>query len=191
MESALIVSKAGKGSAFFTELLHAASVNYIITLSSCGEARRFLLERNFDLIIVNEPLSDESGENFSRYIASQGISQVILVVGSEYVDAVSTTCEKEGILVIAKPINKSIFWSAISLAKSAQNHIKRLQFDTAHLTQQIESIRLVSRAKWILMSYMKMNEQEAHRYIEKQAMDTRLTKRIIAEGILRAYDNEN
>ncbi len=53
----------------------------------------------------------------------------------------------------------------------------------------MEDVRLVGRAKCILMTHMHMREPEAHRYIEKQAMDRRTTRRAIAEGILKTYEN--
>jgi len=189
MESALIVSGRDKSASFFTEMLNAASVGQIAALASGGEARRLLLERDFDLVIVNAPLRDESGEGLSRYIVSRSASQVILAVKSEHFDAASAVGEDDGVLVISKPVNRAVFCSALALAKSARGRIKRLQEENARLRRKIEDIRIVDRAKWILISYLKMSEQEAHRYIEKQAMDMRSTKRTIAEGILKTYDN--
>ena len=189
MESALIVTSSEKGVAYFTELLHAASISQIVARPSCGEARRLLLERDFDLVITNAPLRDESGESLSRTIASRGISQVILVVASEYFDAVSAICEDDGVLTISKPINRAVFWSALRLARAAQNRLSRVQSENSKLKQKIEDIRIVDRAKCILISYLNMSEQEAHRYIEKQAMDMRMPKRVIAEGILKTYEN--
>ena len=51
----------------------------------------------------------------------------------------------------------------------------------------MEDIRVVNKAKWFLIEQLKMTEQEAHRYIEKQAMDRCVTKRVIAENILPTY----
>lgn len=51
----------------------------------------------------------------------------------------------------------------------------------------MEYIRVVNKAKWFLIEQLKMTEQEAHRYIEKQAMDRCVTKRVIAENILSTY----
>ena len=189
MESALIVSNTEKSSALFSEILDMASIKQITTLYSCGEARRLILERDFDLVIVNAPLRDESGESLSRYIASKGTSQVILVVKNEYFDAVSAVCEDDGVLTISKPVSRAIFWSALTLAKSAQSRIKKIQLENAELKQKIEDIRIVDRAKLILISYMNMSEKEAHRYIEKQAMDLRTAKRAVAEGILKTYES--
>ena len=189
MENVMIVSGSEKGMAFFTEILKSASVNQVTVIGSCGEARRLLLNQDYDLVIINAPLRDESGENLSRYIASKGISQVILVVKSEFHEAVSSVCEGDGVLTVAKPVNKVVFWSALSLARSARNSVKRFQAENAKLKQKIEDIRIVDRAKCILISFMNMSEKEAHRYIEKQAMDMRATKREVAEGILKTYES--
>ena len=189
MECALIVSSTEKGSEFFSELLNEAGIHQITAIGTAGEARRHLLEKDYDLIIINAPLRDESGEALSRHIASKGISQVMLVVKSEYYDAVSAVCEDDGVMTIAKPINRAVFWSALKLAKSSQSRLKRAQDENTKLKQKIEDIRIVDRAKCILISYMNMSEKEAHRYIEKQAMDMRSSKRTIAEGILKTYEN--
>jgi AmiR/NasT family two-component response regulator len=189
MDSALIVTTSEKSLVFFTEMLSSASFTHIATLQSCGEARRLLLERDFDLVVINAPLRDESGESLSRHIASKGISQVILVVKSEYFDEVSAHTEEDGVLTIAKPINKALFWSALKLAKSAGSKLKLMQAENSKLKQKIEDIRIIDRAKCILISYLSMSEQEAHRYMEKQAMDLRITRRMVAEGILKMYEN--
>ncbi len=188
-ESVLIVSNTEKSIAFFTEVLHSFSVNRIVTVPFCSEARRMLLEQDFDLVVINAPLQDESGESLSRHIATKGISQVILVVKSEYYDEVSDVVEDYGVITIAKPINRNLFWSSLKLAKAAHNKLKLMQTENAKLIQKIEDIRIVDRAKCILISYLNMSESEAHKYIERQAMDTRTAKRTVAEGILKTYES--
>ena len=51
----------------------------------------------------------------------------------------------------------------------------------------MDEIHLVNRAKWILISELKMTEPDAHRYIEKQAMDRCVSKKTIAEDIIKTY----
>ena len=189
MESALIVSNTDKSTAFFTEMLTAASVGHIAAAQSCAQSRRLLLERDFDLVIVNAPLRDESGESLSRHIASREDSQVILIVKSEFFDAVSSICEEDGVLTVSKPVNRSVLWSALRLAISAQSKLKRIKAENSQLKRKIEDIRVVDRAKCLLISHLNISEQEAHRYIEKQAMDVRSTRRVVAEGILKTYGN--
>ena len=189
MESALIASHSDKSIVFFTEMLDEAAFDQIVTTRSCGELRRVLLERDFDLVIINAPLSDESGEGLARYITSKGVSQVILIVRSDHFDDISAVCEDDGVMVIARPISRAAFWSALKLAKATQSRLKRMQTENSRLKQKIEDIRIVDRAKYILISHLTMSEQEAHRYIEKQAMDRRTSKRLIAEGIIKTYEN--
>jgi len=189
VESALIVSRSEKGAEYFTKLLHEAGVQQIAALRSGGEARRRLCERDFDLVIINSLLRDESGEKLSCDIASRGTTQVILVVKSEYHDAVSALCECAGVLTIAKPISKPTLWSALMFAKSAHNRIRRMQTENVQLQQKIDDIRIINRAKCMLVSQLSMSEEQAHRYIEKQAMDSRTAKREIAEGIIKLYEN--
>jgi len=188
MESALIVSSTEGSISYFAEMLNDISCEQIVVQRSCGEARRTLLMRDFDVVIINAPLRDESGENLSRHIAAKGISQVILVVKSEYFEAVSAVCEDDGVLTIAKPMNKNLFWSTLKLAQASQRRFMRVQSENNKLKQKIEDIRIIDRAKCTLISYLNMSEQEAHKYIEKQAMDMRQTRREIAEGILRTYE---
>jgi response regulator NasT len=51
----------------------------------------------------------------------------------------------------------------------------------------MEEIRLVNRAKWLLIENLKMTESDAHHYIEKQAMDRCCSKKEIALGIIKTY----
>ena len=165
---------------FFTEVLSQNSYGEIVTVTNGGEARRLLVERDFDLCIINAPLIDEFGDEFAKDIVSNGIGQVILVVRTDIYDEVST---------IAKPMNRTIFWSALKIANATYNKMCRLKKENNKLLQKIEDIRMIDRAKCILIQYLNMTEAEAHRYIEKQAMDMRSTRKVVAEGILRTYEN--
>ena len=189
MESALIVSGTDKGVTYYTVLLNAASVGQISALSSCSEARKILSERDFDLVVIDAPLRDESGIEFAQALSSKGVSQVMLIVKNEHFDAASALCEEYGVLTVSKPVNKALFWSALKLAGAARNRLKRLEDENNRLRQKIEDIRIIDRAKCLLISYHNMNERDAHRYIEKQAMNMRTTRRAIAEVILRTSEN--
>lgn len=189
MESALIVSGTEGSVDFFGEMLQEVSCSQIVTSVTGREARQRILERDFDLVIIYAPLPDETGESLSRQIAAAGMSQVILVVRSRYYDAISAVTEEYGVLTISRPLNRNVFWTALKMAGAAQNRLKAMHEENNRLMQKIEDIRMVDRAKCILISYLNMSEQSAHRYIEKQAMDRRISKRAVAEGILRTYEN--
>ena len=63
-----------------------------------------------------------------------------------------------------------------------------IKTETAGLHHKIEEIRLIDRAKCVLIQYLGLTEPQAHRYIEKQAMDRRVSRREVAAGILAAYE---
>ncbi len=109
MDSILIVSSSKKGMSFFTEVLSQNSYGEIVTVTNGGEARRLLVERDFDLCIINAPLIDEFGDEFAKDIVSNGIGQVILVVRTDIYDEVSEKVEELGVITIAKPMNRTIF----------------------------------------------------------------------------------
>jgi len=189
MDRALIISYSAKSIEYLTRILQEASVSDIASVSHAGEARRILIDKDFDLCIVNASLPDEFGINLARDIAVKSGSQVILIVKSELYDEVSNKVEEYGVITVEKPINKILLWNALKLASAANRRIKRLREENQKLIRQIEDIRIVDRAKCILISHLSMTEPEAHRYIEKQAMDSRLPKRKVAEEILKIYEN--
>ena len=189
MDSILIVSSSKKATDFFTEILAQNFYGEIVTVTNCGKGRRLLIERDFDLCIINAPLIDEFGDEFASELVSMGIGQTILVVKADIYDEVSAKVEELGVITIAKPLNRSLFWSTLKVATAVFKNIQRLRKENNKLLQRIEDIRMIDRAKCILIQYLNMTEAEAHRYIEKQAMDMRTTKRIVAEGVLRIYEN--
>ena len=119
----------------------------------------------------------------------KGIGGVIFIVKTDYFDEVCQKVEDYGVITVSKPLNRSILWNAIKLASAAHNKMQIMQSENEKLLHKIEDIRIVARAKCLLISYLSMSEEEAHRYIEKQARDMRITKRAVADKILKTYDN--
>jgi response regulator NasT len=113
---------------------------------------------------------------------------VLLLVGAQYFEEMSAHVEDAGVITLSKPLHKELFWNALKLARAAYIKMQNLQSENTKLVRRIEDIRIVDRAKCMLISYLNMTEAQAHKYIEKQAMDTRMTKRAVAEDILKTYE---
>lgn len=188
MDSVLICSSTDKGRDFLAEFLRAHDFSEITTVESGGAARSLLNQKDFDLVVINAPLRDESGEELSLRVTEISMAGVILIIKSEIADEVSDKVEDYGIFVLPKPLSRSMFFQALKLVAAARRRILGLQHENAQLKKKIEDIRLVDRAKCILMQYLNLTEPQAHRYIEKQAMDRRISKREVAEGILNTYE---
>jgi len=155
MESALIISSSKKMAESLAELLAQASVINITTISNGGEARRMLIEKDYDLYIVNTPLPDEFGESLALNIAAKGISVVILIVKAELYDEISERVEDYGVITVAKPISKSLFWNVLKLAIATHKKIKTFHDENAKLVQKMEDIRIIDKAKCILFHFFR------------------------------------
>ena len=92
-----------------------------------------------------------------------------------------------GVFMLAKPLSRQLMETALDWMESARERLRRLEKKTISVEEKMEEIRVVNRAKWILISELKMDEPQAHRYIEKQAMDRCLSRKEIAEEIIRTY----
>ena len=91
-------------------------------------------------------------------------------------------------LTLPKPITRQGITTAIRLLTAMRGKVLRLDRKNQALQEKMMDIRTVNRAKWLLIQQLRMTEDEAHYYIEKQAMDTRLSRREVAENIIRTYD---
>ncbi|WP_242956564.1 ANTAR domain-containing response regulator [Tyzzerella sp. An114] len=188
--SALIVSGTEKGSNLIEDLMRNTSgISDFFYTRNGSEARRMLIENSYDIIIINTPLADEFGHDLALYASTNTVSGLILIVKSEIYEEVCDRVEDYGILVLSKPLSRQTFYSAVKLVSATQKRLLILEKENMKLQKKIEEIRLVDRAKCVLIQYLNMTEAEAHRYIEKQAMDMRKTKKTIAENILNTYDS--
>ena len=188
MDNVLVVSSSQKASAFFTDLLQTYHPSQILTVENGGQARRILLDSMFDVVIINTPLSDEFGRELSQNIAETTAAGVLLVVGAEYADEVSEKVEDFGVFVLPKPMNRQLFFQSIKLLEASRRRMLGLKRENDKLHNKIEEIKLVDRAKCVLIECQGLTESQAHRQIEKQAMDDRMTRREVAEYILNQYD---
>ena len=67
--------------------------------------------------------------------------------------------------------------------------MRSIRRENLMLHKKLDDIKIINRAKAILMQYLSMTEQQAHRYLEKQAMDLRITRVEVAKNLLSTYDS--
>ena len=169
------------------ELLPPDSYEPPLRAGSAGEAKRMLLETDVDLVILNAPLRDEFGTQLALNLAQDNLC-VLMLVPAESFDAVCYKVEDEGILTLSKPVSRNGLLGAIKLLTAMRGKLRKLDRQNQALQEKMQDIRTVNRAKWLLIEIKRMTENEAHYYIEKQAMDMRLSRREVAENIIRTYD---
>ena len=99
-----------------------------------------------------------------------------------------TPMSEQGVLLVCKPFSNTLFLQAIHMAAASNHRLQVLRQENARMQEKLQQVRLVSRAKCCLIAERGMSEAEAHRYIEKNAMDTRRDRAEIAQEILDSYD---
>jgi response regulator NasT len=181
--SVLVVTKDSKISAMIGAML-AAPLFETQLVSDFNEARRFASERVYNIILAD--YSEGEGADFDRDI-SESLSTILLLTPQHLFEEVSYRVEGYGIITVSTPFDQFYFYSSIKTAIAVQYKVQILSSQTTKLKVKMEEIRLVNRAKMLLMQNLKMTEQEAHRYIEKEAMDRGMKKIAVSEEIIKTY----
>lgn len=181
--SVLLVSKDNKIISQISAFLMPPMFE-LTTCSDFNEARRIVKERAFNIVIVDS--GDGSDMDFAVDI-SDSLSTILLLAPSEHFDQISYRVEGYGILTITKPFDPFYFYNMMKIAIAVQFKIQVLSSQTVKLKEKMEEIRLVNRAKMLLMQNQNMTEQEAHRYMEKEAMDRCIKRTALAEEIINMY----
>lgn len=188
MDRALIVSGSVKGIDAVEQLLKAAGYGRITSITSGSEARRMIDTNEFELVVINTPLPDEFGHELSIMIAESSTAGIILICRNDIADDVSDKVGDFGVCVVPKPLNRPVFHQSLKLVQATRSRMLGLKKENVKLLTKIDEMRLINRAKCTLMQYLKFTEPQAHRYIEKQAMDTRQSRREVALRILATYE---
>lgn len=189
MEKLLIVASAPKSAECLRQILSSYEQLHIEVAESAAQAKERLMKTAYDLAVINSPLKDESGIALSMLMAEHTETGVIILVKEEYVEQVQKKTEEAGVYIVAKPVNPPLLYQAIRFVSIAHRRMRLLRKENTKLVQKVEDLKIIDRAKCCLMQYLKMTEVQAHRHIEKQAMDLGLTKRHIAENILKTYES--
>lgn len=185
--SVLLVSSGEKGIAAITNLLGLGEFSPVAAVKNAGEARRLLSVQSFDIIIINAPLADEFGTELALQFAETTCSGIMMIAKSDISEIVAAKTEDLGVITVSKPIDRTMFHHALKLLSAVRDKFAVLENENKKLKQKLDEVKLVQRAKRMLMECLKMSESQAHRYIEKQAMDMRVTRYEVANSIIRTY----
>ena len=184
--SVLAVSTSLKFVETLRTLLPEGRYGPVTVLHDAAAARRALAENSYDLVLINTPLPDEFGTRLALD-ACESSAGVLLLVKAEHCPDIEAQVSVHGVLTLAKPTSAQLFAQTLRLLCITRERLRGMEKKAVTLQEKMEEIRLVNRAKWLLIEELKMTEQEAHRYIEKQAMDRCVTRRAVAEQILSIY----
>lgn len=185
--SVLVVSSADSFGAVMMPLLPPTDYYPVVFAKSSGEAQRLLAESAWDIVIINTPLSDDFGLRLACHVCSTSTAGVLLLVKSDRYADTSAKVLPYGVLTLPKPTSSQMITQTLGILCATRERLRQMEKKQISVEQKMEEIRLVNRAKWLLIETLGMSEADSHRYIEKQAMDLRISKAQIARNIIRTY----
>ena len=189
MRNVLLVTPRLTDLDWFREDLAKLNIEETHVVKTAGEARRILIERVFDLLVINAPLSDENGVRLAADVIGNKANQVILMVKREYADEIASKVEDYGIFTVEKPLSHASFWLALKMTSAAFNRTRSFINENDRLRKSLADIRLINRAKCLLIEKLGLSEEDAHHEMEKLAMDERLEKVELAKTIIKKYED--
>ncbi len=150
-------------------------------------ARRTGLFRTFDIVLINAPLVDENGISLALDMAKNTLSSVLYLSPPSLYGAVSEGLKGSGVYVLKKPFSLSLLETSVSFMCATSDRIARVEERRMKTEEKMEEIKLVSRAKLVVMEDMHMGEEEAQKYILSRAMDRCISKKEAAADIINAH----
>lgn len=186
--SILIASVAPAESGHMATIKDEVSPSVLTIVRTAAEARRNILDEEWDIIILDLPLPDEKNGALCRLVGEKTFASLVVIVPDDLVDATSSVVEEYGAVVIGRPLDPVVFPQALKFARAMRRRIAALHQEKSRLENKLDEVKLVDRAKIALVHYLDMTEAQAHRYIEKQAMDLRIPRIAVARRILKTYE---
>lgn len=164
----------------------------IVPFDHAGSARQALEQFDaggIDGVLIAEPVAGSSGQELALQLKKRHCMAVLLLAAPEHTDAAAALLEQSGVLVLPSDAPESLIVQTIRLLAAVRIQLEQMQHKTEKLEAKVADIRIINRAKLLLVQHLQMTETEAHKYIEKQAMDTSMRRRTIAENIIRTYED--
>lgn len=164
----------------FDEVYHAVSI---------ADAKRIIMTKDISCVIINTPLSDSFGLDFAKECASQKRLAVLMFIKKELFAPASEKAAPSGILTLPKPSSAETVTQALVLLHTTASKLMLIAGKDTDPDEIAEELKYISRAKILLISSLGMTEEQAHKYIERRAMEARKTKKAVAQSIINSYGN--
>lgn len=185
--SILVLSATESFTSAFSNLIPESRYSPVHIASSVNTAKRLIADHSFDFVIINSPLPDDTGVRFAIDNCTGKGTVVLLLVKNDIHDDIHDKVAEHGVFTLPKPTSKPTLLQALGWMESARERLRQFEKKSLSLDEKMAEIRLVNKAKWLLISELNMSEPDAHRYVEKQAMDRCISKRLVAEDIIKTY----
>ena len=153
-------------------------------IKNASLARRNLLERYYDMVIINAPLPDENGVEIALDATEKCSASVLIIVPKDVYSHVADSVVDYGVLVMSKPFSYAGIDNAVRFLTASSERILKLRREAEKKDEKMEELRIVGKVKCLLVERKNMTEDEAHRHIGKLAMDNCISRGRAAKRLL-------
>ena len=166
--SALLVSASEAQTQRISALLTRAR---IVPFDHAGSARQALEQfdaGSIDGVLIAEPVTGSSGQELALQLKKRRCMAVLLLAEPTHADAAAALLEQSGVLVLPNDAPESLIVQTIRLLTAVRIQLEQMQHKTEKLEAKVADIRIINRAKLLLVQHLQMTETEAHKYIESR-----------------------
>ena len=135
-----------------------------------------------DLAILDVKMPEMDGITAAEQIIT--LAPVLMLTAFSQRDLVERARDAGAMAYVVKPFSISDLVPAIEIAISRHTQMKSLESEVADLYERLETRKLIDRAKGILMKAMNLSEPESFAWIQKTAMDRRISIKQVAQAVI-------
>lgn len=166
------------------EMLADEGYDVVAQAADGEQAVALALEHQPDLVIMDVKMPKLDGIAAAAQIAAARIAPVVMLTAFSQRDLVERARAAGAMAYLVKPFSQSDLVPAIEIARSRFLEILELEGEIGDLNEQLATRKSVERAKSVLQSALGVSEPDAFRWIQKTAMDLRLSMRQVAEKVI-------
>ena len=166
------------------EMLAEEGYDVVAQAADGEQAVALALEHRPDLVIMDVQMPKLDGIAAASQIAAARIAPVVMLTAFSQRELVDRARDAGAMAYLVKPFSKADLVPAIEIARSRFAEIAELETEVAGLTEQLAARKAVERAKGVLQKTLGISEPDAFRWIQKTAMDLRLSMRQVADGVI-------
>jgi response regulator NasT len=170
------------------EMLEEEGFDVVAEVSDGASAVRVARELRPDLAILDLKMPVMDGIQASEQITQERLSAVLILTAFSQRDLVEKARAAGAMAYLVKPFQKHDLLPAIEIAAGRFADMQGLADEVGTLTDRLEARKVVDRAKGLLQQHEDMNEPAAFRWIQRTAMERRVTMRSVAEQVVARYE---
>jgi response regulator NasT len=156
----------------------------IIAPATPGDLYAESVESGPEIAVIEYSSSEQEVSSMVKKLWDKLSIPIIMIAEAGDLESVQTWGESVVSTILAKPVREEELMAALVLSLAAARRVEKLKEEVANLKENIESRKLVEKAKGRLMERDKLTEAEAFRRMQRLAMDRRISMRQLAEAIL-------